>query len=133
MGYFNFFGDNEHRVFNYKPIYYDPQEEERKRKFGAMSKFYRSNRKIDIIGRLRPLGQRRKYQPLGILIAAEKAVFGVLAEFIIKSLRRNIAFYRRHLNITKKSAEFRAIFSGGGAQSVGNMRKKQGVFVSHYR
>ena len=36
MGYFNFFGDNEHRVFNYKPIYYDPQEEERKRKFGAV-------------------------------------------------------------------------------------------------
>lgn len=33
---FNFFGDNEHRVFNYKPIYYDPAEEERKRKFGAV-------------------------------------------------------------------------------------------------
>lgn len=36
MGLFNFFGDNEHRVFNYKPIYYDPAEEERKRKFGAV-------------------------------------------------------------------------------------------------
>lgn len=36
MGFFNFFGDNEHRVFNYKPIYYDPEEEERKRKFGAV-------------------------------------------------------------------------------------------------
>ena len=36
MGFFNFFGDNEHRVFNYKPIYYDPKEEERKRKFGAV-------------------------------------------------------------------------------------------------
>lgn len=36
MGFFNFFGDNEHRVFNYKPIYYDPAEEERKRKFGAV-------------------------------------------------------------------------------------------------
>ena len=33
---FNFFGDNEHRVFNYKPIYYNPEEEERKRKFGAV-------------------------------------------------------------------------------------------------
>ena len=32
MGVFNFFGDNEHRVFNYKPIYYNPEEEERKRK-----------------------------------------------------------------------------------------------------
>lgn len=36
MGFFNMFGDNEHRVFNYKPIYYDPAEEERKRKFGAV-------------------------------------------------------------------------------------------------
>lgn len=36
MGLFNFFGDNEHRVFNYKPIYYDPAEEERKRRFGAV-------------------------------------------------------------------------------------------------
>lgn len=36
MGVFNFFGDNEHRVFNYKPIYYNPEEEERKRKFGAV-------------------------------------------------------------------------------------------------
>lgn len=36
MGFFNMFGDNEHRVFNYKPIYYDPEEEERKRRFGAV-------------------------------------------------------------------------------------------------
>lgn len=36
MGLFNFFGDNEHRVFNYKPRYYDRDEEERKRKFGAV-------------------------------------------------------------------------------------------------
>lgn len=36
MGLFNFFGENEHRVFNYKPIYYNPEEEERKRKFGAV-------------------------------------------------------------------------------------------------
>ena len=36
MGLFNFFGENEHRVFNYKPIYYDPEEEERKRRFGAV-------------------------------------------------------------------------------------------------
>ena len=36
MALFNFFGDNEHRVFNYKPIYYDPAEEERKRRFGAV-------------------------------------------------------------------------------------------------
>ena len=36
MGLFNFIGENEHRVFNYKPIYFDPEEEERKRRFGAV-------------------------------------------------------------------------------------------------
>lgn len=36
MGMFNFFGDNEHRVFNYRPIYYDPEEEKRRQMFGAV-------------------------------------------------------------------------------------------------
>ena len=36
MALFNFFGDNEHRVFNYKPIYYDPEEEKRRQMFGAV-------------------------------------------------------------------------------------------------
>ncbi|MCQ2167022.1 MAG: hypothetical protein MJY49_06320, partial [Bacteroidales bacterium] len=31
---FNFFGETEHRVFNYKPIYFDPEKEERRRFFG---------------------------------------------------------------------------------------------------
>ena len=31
---FGFFGNPEHRVFNYKPRYYDPEEEERRRMFG---------------------------------------------------------------------------------------------------
>ena len=31
---FGFFNTAEHRVFNYKPRYYDPEEEERKRMFG---------------------------------------------------------------------------------------------------
>ena len=31
---FGFFGSQEHRVFDYKPRYYDPEEEERKRLFG---------------------------------------------------------------------------------------------------
>lgn len=31
---FGFFGNPEHRVFNYKPRYYDPEEEERKKMFG---------------------------------------------------------------------------------------------------
>lgn len=36
MGLFNFFGDNEHKVFDYKPIYYNKEEDERKRRFGAV-------------------------------------------------------------------------------------------------
>ena len=36
MGLFNLFGESEHRVFNYKPIYYDKEKEERKRMFGAV-------------------------------------------------------------------------------------------------
>lgn len=37
MGFsFNFFGESEHRVFNYKPVYYDPEKEERKRLFGKV-------------------------------------------------------------------------------------------------
>lgn len=36
MALFNFFGDNEHRVFDYKPIYYDKEAEERRRMFGAV-------------------------------------------------------------------------------------------------
>ncbi len=36
MGMFSFFGESEHRVFNYKPIYYDPEEEKRKQMFGAV-------------------------------------------------------------------------------------------------
>ena len=33
---FGFFGSQEHRVFNYKPRYYDPEEEERRRMFGEV-------------------------------------------------------------------------------------------------
>ena len=36
MGIFNMFGEQEHRVFNYKPIYYDKDKEERRRRFGAV-------------------------------------------------------------------------------------------------
>ena len=36
MGMFNFFGEGEHRVFNYRPIYYDPEEEKRRKMFGAV-------------------------------------------------------------------------------------------------
>lgn len=35
MGFnFSFFGRQEHRVFNYRPRYYDPEKEELKQKFG---------------------------------------------------------------------------------------------------
>ncbi len=35
MGFnFGFFGKREHRVYNYKPRYYDPKKEELKEKFG---------------------------------------------------------------------------------------------------
>lgn len=35
-GFFNFgfFGNQEHRVFNYRPRYYDPEEERRRQMFG---------------------------------------------------------------------------------------------------
>lgn len=36
MGMFNFFGDQEHKVFDYKPIYYDKEKEELKKKFGRV-------------------------------------------------------------------------------------------------
>ncbi len=36
MAIFHFFGENEHRVFNYKPIYFDPEKEELKRRFGSV-------------------------------------------------------------------------------------------------
>ena len=36
MGFFTFPGQQEHRKFNYRPIYYDPAEEERKQVFGKV-------------------------------------------------------------------------------------------------
>lgn len=36
MGLFNFFGESEHKVFDYKPIYYNKEEDERKKMFGAV-------------------------------------------------------------------------------------------------
>ena len=39
MGFsFNFFGKQEVRRFNYKPRFYDPEKEERRRKYGDFSK-----------------------------------------------------------------------------------------------
>ena len=39
MGFsFNFFGKQEVRKFNYRPRFYDPEKEERRRKFGDHSK-----------------------------------------------------------------------------------------------
>ena len=36
MGVFNWFGEQEHRVFDYKPIYYDKEKEKLKEKFGRV-------------------------------------------------------------------------------------------------
>lgn len=36
MALFSWFGNQEHRVFNYKPIYYDTEKEELKQKFGEV-------------------------------------------------------------------------------------------------
>ena len=36
MALFNFFGIQEHRVYDHKPMYYDPKKEERRRYFGAV-------------------------------------------------------------------------------------------------
>ncbi len=36
MGFFTFPGEQEYRRFNYKPIYYDKDEEERRQKFGKV-------------------------------------------------------------------------------------------------
>ena len=37
MGFnFSFFGTPEHRVFNYRPRYYDPEKEALKEKFGKV-------------------------------------------------------------------------------------------------
>lgn len=45
MGLFNFNGDQEHRVFNYKPIYYDPKKEELRQKFGRVDGTYDKEQK----------------------------------------------------------------------------------------
>ena len=36
MGIFNWFGEQEHKTFDYKPVYYDKEAEERRQKFGKV-------------------------------------------------------------------------------------------------
>lgn len=36
MGMFNWFGEQEHNTFDYKPIYYDKEKDELKKKFGKV-------------------------------------------------------------------------------------------------
>lgn len=36
MSIFSFFGDHQTRKFNYKPVYYNQEEEERRKYFGAV-------------------------------------------------------------------------------------------------
>ncbi|MBR1706931.1 MAG: hypothetical protein IJ721_09150 [Bacteroidales bacterium] len=44
---FGFFGKQEHRVFNYRPRYFDPEAEERKRLFGDVDGTLDTERKED--------------------------------------------------------------------------------------
>ena len=36
MGIFNWFGEQEHKSFDYKPIFYDKEKDERRQKFGRV-------------------------------------------------------------------------------------------------
>lgn len=45
MAHFGWFGEQEHRVFNYKPVYYDPEKEERRRMFGKVDGSAENERK----------------------------------------------------------------------------------------
>jgi len=45
MGLFNFYGEGEHRVFKYRPIYYNVEEEERRRKFGHVDGTFEKEKK----------------------------------------------------------------------------------------
>ena len=50
MGIFNLFGEQEHRQFNYKPIYFDKEKEERKQIFGKVDGTYDSENKDYVPG-----------------------------------------------------------------------------------
>ena len=50
----NFFGNTEHRVFNYKPRYYDEEAEERRRLFGKVD---------EGAGRRNADGSDKEYKP----------------------------------------------------------------------
>lgn len=51
MGLFNIFGEQEHNTFDYKPVYYDREKEERRQRFG----------KVD--GTAEPAGDGDSYVP----------------------------------------------------------------------
>ncbi len=47
MGFnFGFFGDQEHRVFNYRPRYYDEEKEALKEKFGKVDGSYEKEKYV---------------------------------------------------------------------------------------
>lgn len=97
MGFFNMFGDNEHRVFNYKPIYYDPKEEERKRKFGAVDGTYDREKKEGtyvpgsyLKGALRNGNSRATHTPL----KKASVILGIISLLLVFSILFLIAkFY----------------------------------------
>ena len=49
MALFNLFGEQEHRVFNYTPIYYDKEKEELKQMFDKIGELYEASmRSLDL-------------------------------------------------------------------------------------
>lgn len=97
MGLFNFFGESEHRVFNYKPIYYDPEKEERKRMFGAVDGSLDKEKAKDtyvpgsyIKGSLRDGNYRRTRSHLG----KTQTIIGIITMLLIFAVLYFIAkFY----------------------------------------
>jgi len=47
MGLFNWFGEQEHNTFDYKPIYYDKEKEELRQKFGRVDGTFDEEKKKD--------------------------------------------------------------------------------------
>lgn len=92
MSIFSFFGDHETRKFNYKPLYYNQEEEERRKYFGAVDgtnkreaekkpyvpgEYIRKNRLVDAeMEKERPNGFKRVQTMIGIITLL--LVFAVL-------------------------------------------------------
>ena len=95
MGFFNFFGDGEHRVFNYRPIYFNEAEEERKRKFGAVDGSLESGDKTYVPGSYIKGSMRDgAYQRTRTHMAKTQRIIGIITLILIVAVLYFIAkFY----------------------------------------